>query len=63
VVGAILRDIIASMERSEAEAARVAAKSRAYNGEWRRKTDVIDIDARVIEEMPLLPAPTNGDAP
>jgi hypothetical protein len=26
-------------------------------------TDIIDVEARVIEEMPLLPAPTNGDEP
>jgi len=56
----LLRDIAESMEHSEAEAARAAAKAKAYNGPWRRKTDAINVDARVVES---LPAPTEARKP
>ena len=53
----LLADIAASMARNESDVARAAEKAAAYKGPWRRKTDAIDVQARVIEDPLALPGP------
>lgn len=51
----LLADIAASMARTEAEAERADEKARSYKGPWRRKTDAVDVETRVVEDPLALP--------
>lgn len=53
----ILADIAASMARNEADVARAAEKAAAYKGPWRRKSDAVIVEARVVEDPLALPGP------
>jgi hypothetical protein len=56
----ILADIAASMARNEADVARAAEKAAAYRGPWRRKTDPVDVETRVIEDPVADPLALHG---
>jgi hypothetical protein len=55
IFGVAMAQAIASAHRQVQEDQR-----RAYAA---ADPDVIDVEARVIDDMPALPAPTNGDQP
>jgi hypothetical protein len=59
--GEMLAGVAATAARNEADAARTSAQAEAYAGPLRRHTDVIDVEARAIDDVPALPAPT-GEA-
>lgn len=53
----LLADIAASMARNESDVARAAEKAAAHKGPWRRKTDAVDVAARVVDDPLVLPGP------
>lgn len=58
----MIAGVAASMARTEADAARAAEKTAAYKGPWRRKTDAVIVEARVVED-PLVPPGPEEIAP
>jgi hypothetical protein len=55
--GEMMASVAATAARNEAEAARAAAQAEAYAGPLRSHTDVIDVEARVIDDPLALAGP------
>jgi hypothetical protein len=51
----MMAGIAASMARTEADAVRADEKARSYKGPWRRKSDAVDVEARVVDDPLALP--------
>jgi hypothetical protein len=47
---------VASNARDEGDATRATTRAEAYTGPQRRRTDAIDVEARVVPDAPLLEA-------
>lgn len=61
MIGAVLWEMMAGVAataaRTEADSARAVAQAEAYGGPLRRHADVIDVDARVLDDPLALPGP------
>ena len=53
----LFANLAASTARDERQADRAASRAAAYTGPMRRRTDAIDVEARVVEDPLALPAP------
>ena len=65
VFGMGLAQMLADTRRRQLEAAAMAARMHCPTrySDMAADPDVIDVDARVVEDVPALPAPAEGEKP